>query len=306
MLVKWVPQSPRQRRPAAGRGRAARRQRRPQALLGGDLPVRHRREERRARAGRPSARWCRGGERGAGRAADQPGAEPRAPGSGVRPFSAEQGRDLAADAFYARMSRSSTRGASTPPLAYEETLAALVEQLETRVGSVDNGEVYMKQTKDAVVPMPEGPKIFETVGPWEDYATPSRDMRLIIAMNVLPGLPERIVQAPRAVRAGRAQAGRARKQDIGRACTTSCTRERSHRVQAHRRFTAAADGGRHARPQGGLRDGLQPQRLRRDALGRQRGHARRWPPASAARPPTSGRAWSEYRSWFRDARRPPR
>ena len=25
-------------------------------------------------------------------------------------------------------------------------MAALVEQLETRVGSVDNGEVYMKQT----------------------------------------------------------------------------------------------------------------------------------------------------------------
>ena len=78
----------------------------------------------------------------------------------------------------------------------------------------------MKQTKDAVVPMPEGPKIFETVGPWEDYATPSRDMRLIIAMNVLTGLPERIVQAPRAVRAGRAQAGRGARRR-SRPCTTS-------------------------------------------------------------------------------------
>src|SRR4029450_4262942 len=75
-------------------------------------------------------------------------------------------------------------------------LAARVAQMEPGVGSVDNGEVYMKQTKDAVVPMPEGPKIFETVGPWEDYATPSRDMRLIIAMNVLQGLPERIVKRP--------------------------------------------------------------------------------------------------------------
>jgi hypothetical protein len=44
--------------------------------------------------------------------------------------------------------------------------------------------------------MPEGPKIFETVGPWEDYATPSRDMRLLIALDVLLRLPERVARHP--------------------------------------------------------------------------------------------------------------
>src|SRR5258706_10649649 len=39
--------------------------------------------------------------------------------------------------------------------------------------------------------------LFRSTGPWEDYATPSRDMRLIIAMNVLAGLPERVVRHPR-------------------------------------------------------------------------------------------------------------
>ncbi len=37
---------------------------------------------------------------------------------------------------------------------------------------------------------------FETVGPWEDFATPSRDMRLIIAMNVLLKFPEKIQSYP--------------------------------------------------------------------------------------------------------------
>jgi hypothetical protein len=44
--------------------------------------------------------------------------------------------------------------------------------------------------------MPSGAAIFETIGAWEDYATPSRDMRLLIAMNVLAGVPERILRYP--------------------------------------------------------------------------------------------------------------
>jgi hypothetical protein len=75
-------------------------------------------------------------------------------------------------------------------------LDALVEQLETRVRSVDNGERFVHEHPGTVIDMPEGAAIFETTGPWEDYATPSRDFRLIIAMNVLEGLPERIVRHP--------------------------------------------------------------------------------------------------------------
>jgi hypothetical protein len=111
------------------------------------------------------------------------------------PLSTEQ-KDLTAEAFYARMGKVINPRGLDPAAAYQETLNALVEQLETRVGSVDNGEKYMAESKGAVVAMPEGAKIFETVGAWEDYATPSRDMRLLIAVDVLEGLPERIVRHP--------------------------------------------------------------------------------------------------------------
>jgi len=83
-----------------------------------------------------------------------------------------------------------------PERAYEATLDALVEQLETRVRSVDNGEQFVREHPGTVIPMPEGAAIFETTGPWEDYATPSRDFRLIIAINVLAALPARIERHP--------------------------------------------------------------------------------------------------------------
>jgi hypothetical protein len=111
------------------------------------------------------------------------------------PYSDEQAK-LQPDAFYARMGKLINPAGLDPVAAYGETLDALVEQLQVRVGSVDNGEKYMRENGNPVVPMPEGAKIFETTGPWEDYATPSRDMRLLIAMNVLLGLPERVVRHP--------------------------------------------------------------------------------------------------------------
>jgi hypothetical protein len=111
------------------------------------------------------------------------------------PYSAAQA-EMTPDAFYARMAALINPRGLDGAAAYEETLSALVEQLETRVGSVDNGEHYLREHPGEVIPIPEGAKIFETVGPWEDYATPSRDMRLIIAMNVLAGLPERVQRHP--------------------------------------------------------------------------------------------------------------
>ncbi len=110
-------------------------------------------------------------------------------------FSDEQAH-LSSEEFYARMSALINPQGLDPVRAYEETLDALIEQLQTRVGSVENGERYMRVHPSPAVAMPEGAHIFETMGPWEDYATPSRDMRLIIAMNVLAGLPDRIVRHP--------------------------------------------------------------------------------------------------------------
>ena len=54
--------------------------------------------------------------------------------------------------------------------------------------------------------MPAGPSIFETTGAWEDFATPSRDLRLLIAIDVVRGFPDRVARRPNryAMPAGRA------------------------------------------------------------------------------------------------------
>jgi hypothetical protein len=117
------------------------------------------------------------------------------------PFSTEQAT-LTREAFYARMAKLINPAGLDARAAYAETMSALVEQLTTRVGSVDNGERYMREKHNPVVPMPTGPKIFETTGPWEDYATPSRDMRLLIALRVLTGLPARISEHPELFKLG--------------------------------------------------------------------------------------------------------
>jgi hypothetical protein len=111
------------------------------------------------------------------------------------PLSTEQA-GMNRETFYARVAQLINPRGLDARAAYAETMNALVEQLTTRVGSVDNGERFMREKHNPVVPMPAGPKIFETTGPWEDYATPSRDMRLLIALRVLTGLPDRIALHP--------------------------------------------------------------------------------------------------------------
>lgn len=114
---------------------------------------------------------------------------------GFAPFSLEQDQ-LDPDDFYARLAKLINPNGLDPKQAYEATLDALVEQIETRVTSVENGEAYFRKNPGSIIPMPGGAAIFQTIGPWEDYSTPSRDMRLIIAINVLNGLPEKIVRHP--------------------------------------------------------------------------------------------------------------
>ena len=210
---------------------------------------------------------------------------------------------LSSDAFYARMNKLINPRGLPPRMAYEETLAALVEQVETRIGSVDNGEKYMKETEGAVIPMPEGPKIFETVGPWEDYATPSRDMRLIIAINVLSGLPGRILQHPELfVLAGR-KPEEARKELEG--LHDKLTKERAIEYKrsdgAPQRLTVADLLSRKA----GFEMAYNPNDCVEVRWGAPEGSAEL--KSCQRRAPAEQRAKMEqYRGWFRDARRPPR
>jgi hypothetical protein len=104
--------------------------------------------------------------------------------------------NLSADDFYAEMERAINPSGLEPLDAYESKLSALLEQVQTRVTAVQNGEVYAKQHRGSPIAMPQGAGIFETTGPWEDFASPSRDMRLLIALNVVSKLPEQIRRHP--------------------------------------------------------------------------------------------------------------
>ncbi len=221
---------------------------------------------------------------------------------GLPPYSTEQAGLAPAD-FYARMEQLINPDGLDPETAYESTLAALMEQLETRVTSVDNGERYVRANPARIV-MPGGSAIFETIGPWEDYATPSRDMRLLIAMKVLAGLPERIRRYPElyVLRGDSPQNAAARI-------------ERLHEQRLDEQFvTYTRSDGSPWRLS--LRDIVEDRRERfevaynpNDCVERRWGASPETPDYATCRrqaPADQQARMAEYRTWFRDTVRPPR
>jgi len=108
-------------------------------------------------------------------------------------FSAEQSQ-LAVDDFYDRMDAVMSPQPLDPFNAMKDAITALEEQVNTRVGSVENGRKY--QDGHGEVTMPDGPAIFATTGAWEDFSTPARDFRLLIAIDVVRGYPDRVARHP--------------------------------------------------------------------------------------------------------------
>jgi hypothetical protein len=107
-------------------------------------------------------------------------------------FSLEQSK-LGVEDFYDRMDDVMSPNPLDPEMALKETITALEEQVKTRVTSVENGRKY-QAGGGAEVTIPSGPSIFETTGAWEDFATPSRDLRLLIAIDVVRGFPDRVAR----------------------------------------------------------------------------------------------------------------
>lgn len=221
---------------------------------------------------------------------------------GLPAYSAEQA-NLPPGDFYARMERLINPRGLDPDEAYEATLDALMEQLETRVGSVANGEEYMRTHPGMVIPMPRGPAIFETVGPWEDYATPSRDMRLLIALRVLADLPQRIRRHPELylLRGEGADAAAARIEQL-------------HARRSRERFVTytRSDGTPWRLSLAEIynrRPGLEIAYNPNDCVERRWGAAPGTPDFATCRrrsPLAQRERMEEYRPWFREARRPPR
>jgi hypothetical protein len=109
-------------------------------------------------------------------------------------FSLEQSQ-LGAEDFYDRMDDVMSPAPLDPVRAMEDAITSLEEQVKTRVTSIENGRQYQDK-RHGVVDMPSGPSIFETSGAWEDYSTPARDFRLLIAIDVVRGFPDRVARRP--------------------------------------------------------------------------------------------------------------
>lgn len=110
-------------------------------------------------------------------------------------FSTEQ-QTLGVDGFYDRMDEVLSPRPLDPARAMRETIQALEEQVRVRVLSVQNGQKHFASAGAEIIEMPEDAAIFETTGPWEDFSTPSRDLRLLIAIDIVLGFPERVARQP--------------------------------------------------------------------------------------------------------------
>jgi hypothetical protein len=106
-------------------------------------------------------------------------------------FSLEQSQ-LGLENFYDRMDDVMSPEPLDPVRAMQGAITSLEEQVKTRATAVENGRKWQAGARE--VEMPNGPSIFETSGAWEDFSTPARDLRLLIAIDVVRGYPDRVAR----------------------------------------------------------------------------------------------------------------
>ncbi len=105
---------------------------------------------------------------------------------------------LGAEAFFDRMHAVVSPEPVDVEVALREVVDALSEAAKVRVTSVNNGIEYVKGHPGDPVTMPWGHAVFETSGPWENFSTPARDLRLLVAMDVTRDFVDRVLRMPSA------------------------------------------------------------------------------------------------------------
>jgi len=116
--------------------------------------------------------------------------------SGFIPYSLQQ-RKMKTSDFYHSMDRLINPKPLDPEIALLDQIQALHEQLLVRVTSLANGENYFKLHPGTVISMPStAAGLFQAGGQWEDFSTPNRDLRLLIAMDAVLDFPDLVVRSP--------------------------------------------------------------------------------------------------------------
>ncbi len=114
---------------------------------------------------------------------------------GIARFSRQQ-YEISKDGFYDRM-----QGLVNPrpldPVAMQTSLVdALDEAVARRMNSVNNAVEFQSGRGWKTIDMPTGYSVFETTGPWEDFSTPARDMRLLISIDTVLAFAGKVKAAP--------------------------------------------------------------------------------------------------------------
>ena len=218
-------------------------------------------------------------------------------------FSLEQSK-LGVEEFYDRMDDVMSPQPLDPVRAMKEAISALEEQVKARVTSVENGRKFQGSGRGDAG-MPDGPSIFETTGAWEDFATPSRDLRLLIAIDVVRGFPERVARRPEryAMPAGKSVAD-VKAELQGVLASELATRKFS--VYAQRWLAVDA---RRSKTWSTAHGDLEMAYNVNDCVELRWGAAESSDEASTCKrhAPSAQRAkMTEYRAWFHERRRPPR
>jgi len=103
--------------------------------------------------------------------------------SGFPPYSDAQAHMPSTDRFYDEVYALENPTPADPRKVLRAKIDVLHTAMKERVQAVRLGAEYMESVGFAVMPMPQGPAIFETNGPWEIYSTPARDMRCFLALD---------------------------------------------------------------------------------------------------------------------------
>jgi hypothetical protein len=116
--------------------------------------------------------------------------------SGFAPYSLQQ-RKMRTEVFYHIMDRLINPKPLDPEAALLDLIEALHEQLMVRITSVANGEAYLKSHPGEIIPMPSSATaIFLAGGQWENFSTPNRDLRLLIAIDAVLDFPDLVASSP--------------------------------------------------------------------------------------------------------------
>ena len=110
-------------------------------------------------------------------------------------FSLEQYK-MPAEEFYDRLEGLINPSPLDPEIALRELYRALHELLLVRVEAVEIAEKFKREHPGYLIPMPDGPAVFISTGPWEDYSTPNRDLRLLIAMDTVKEFIGKVMKRP--------------------------------------------------------------------------------------------------------------